>query len=414
MTPATELQAEVVVLCYILQDWNTSFILYPGETKQLSTTRKKFSVALPTTHISRAIVRIVSSTNIVVIGQYIPSSRAVSAFNVYPLHALGTDHYVIIPNKTITYQCVIVPVNGPDTRINIVFSTIDDLSVFYSGNNVKYRNGEQMRFSIRYYRAVQVVGNVDLTGTRIRANRPIAVFCGGMTFGRGIVVEQILPTKFWGQNYITPSFSRNTDPKIHYLKIVSRASSNVVTVKSSGNSVSCSYDYEMTFAYPGSYRSMSFEISNQCNLNITGRKPIQVMFSSIFGDLYSMLLPSIRHFVSETFLVIPQLPLEGEKRFYMGYVLNVEPSMSSINTTNLQLDGSIRLGTKNFIQETSTGIHNLTTDKFIMPFVLFQGNDSTSGSQTSYTFVAGRLLHAIVQVIIDLHSAPICIHNASV
>ena len=111
---------------------------------------------------------------------------ACGAFLVLPVAALD-QHYHVVSwiDPSVQAQFGVVAVED-NTVVDIVFPRSNDVRVPYQGRD--YSDLEVIRLTLDAYETIQLrdVGQNDLTGTRINASRPIAVFSGNYRTGKAL------------------------------------------------------------------------------------------------------------------------------------------------------------------------------------------------------------------------------------
>jgi len=142
-------------------------------------------------------VRITSSAPVMVYALN-QSSASTDATNVLPITALGTEYFQI------SYQ----PIHAPGGYA--VIATENTTRVYHDGVLAATLNAGQV-----YYR---VSSTVDMTGSRITADKPIAFFMllGGVNIPVGTTAsdnqfQQLAPVHTWGRNFFVPVSHRNTE-----------------------------------------------------------------------------------------------------------------------------------------------------------------------------------------------------------
>lgn len=140
---------------------------------------------------------------------------------VLPVSALGTEYYVMcypsdgilnsngtLSNQYTPSQFVVVGVED-GTEVTI-YPTAPTTETGMQVKNIRLNRGEAMLFQAEFS---QMNLNYDLTGTRIVANKKVAVFAGhqralvpvtmrGILSSRDHLYEQLIPRSVWGTTYI--------------------------------------------------------------------------------------------------------------------------------------------------------------------------------------------------------------------
>ncbi|XP_026558170.1 IgGFc-binding protein-like isoform X2 [Pseudonaja textilis] len=137
---------------------------------------------------------------------------------VYPMESLGTEYYVMTPNVgTDRYREFAILSWAEPTSIDVYLKG----PVTFQGKS--YLRGRKLTISLQPYQAAQFQGQVDLSGTKIISQKPVAVYSGHTCVSRQIqcdhVLEQLLPVTSWGMKFIVPSLPFNTEYDIVYVSV---------------------------------------------------------------------------------------------------------------------------------------------------------------------------------------------------
>ncbi|XP_063415950.1 serine-rich adhesin for platelets-like [Mytilus trossulus] len=385
LTPATSLPATIHVESSF-SNWKTDFTLNPGDVKQLSARKYEVIVMQDLTYQATHGIIITSTSDIVVVAQYISTEIAVSSFVVYPAESIGFDYFAVTDLKGKDGKCVIVcTMNNTLVRIQLSLAANHTLS---STNFRIYRYGEVISFpSMRERETYQMTFTEDITGSRISANKPIAVFCGGNTEEKGFVAEQLLHTQTWGKHYLIPPFLGIK------LTIMSRGNKNHVTI----NSPNCGVSMSLTLNYSGSYVTKSFpEITlPQCVTNISAEKEISVtVYMPLNMDVNpsNLVIPSTDQYTSNTVFVVPETPFQASTTFFVGFVSRIGSGEA------VTLDGTLLPDAR--YHEIAIGVHNITTNRDTFVYIFAYSAKKTDGSNLpgySYAYAAGMLVQQILQ-----------------
>ncbi|XP_067399057.1 IgGFc-binding protein-like [Emydura macquarii macquarii] len=135
---------------------------------------------------------------------------------VYPVQSLGTEYYVVTPTEgTERYrEFAIVAWKGP-TVVDVYLKG----TVMFQGK--MHSKGSTLTFQLKEYQAAQLQSLVDISGTKIISQQPVAVYVGHTCVTKSIhcdhVSEQLLPVSSWGTTYIVPPLSFETHYDIVYI-----------------------------------------------------------------------------------------------------------------------------------------------------------------------------------------------------
>lgn len=206
---------------------------------------------------------------------------------VYPMESLGTEYYVITPNVgTDRYREFAIISWTEPTSVEVYLKG----PVIFQGKS--YLRGSKLTISLQPYQAAQFQGQVDLSGTKIVSQKPVAVYSGHTCISRQIqcdhVLEQLLPVTSWGTKFIVPSLPFNTEYDMVYVS----ASQNTRVDVQSGQ---IKNSRVLQAARVGFYG-----IQGTTAMSISASSGIQVMFFSdggTFGNLkydpFFMAIPDV-------------------------------------------------------------------------------------------------------------------------
>lgn len=159
----------------------------------------------------------------------IRSDRAISAQAVntkpntaeltrlWPVRALGTEYFVVTPpgvsSKHVKEFAVVAGAAGASVSVQLE-GAVTFQSKFYAAGSV-------LSLTLKPYQVAQVQGTAELSGSKITARSPVAVFSGHSCAQRHTncnhVVEQLLPTSAWGTRYVVPTLSSQSRYDLVYV-----------------------------------------------------------------------------------------------------------------------------------------------------------------------------------------------------
>lgn len=122
---------------------------------------------------------------------------------IIPVHRWGTEYHVVTPNPGPTrYAQFVVAAWDQPTTVNIHLNT----DITFRGR--LHRRGSTLTIPLEPFQAAQIQSAADLSGTRVVAQKPVAVFSGLTCVGRlsrcNHVVEQLHPISQWGKSFLVP------------------------------------------------------------------------------------------------------------------------------------------------------------------------------------------------------------------
>ncbi|XP_077193128.1 IgGFc-binding protein-like [Paroedura picta] len=135
---------------------------------------------------------------------------------VYPVTSLGTEYYIVTPTVgTDRYQEFAIIGWEEPTSVDVYLRG----TVTFQGKT--YHHGSKFSIALSPYQTVQLQSKVDISGTRIVSQKPVAVYSGHTCVSRhgpcDHVSEQLLPVSSWGTNFIVPSLPFDTEHDIVYV-----------------------------------------------------------------------------------------------------------------------------------------------------------------------------------------------------
>ncbi|XP_068779476.1 IgGFc-binding protein isoform X2 [Struthio camelus] len=135
---------------------------------------------------------------------------------VYPVHSLGTEYYVVTPNVgTDRYGEFVIAAWDKPTTVDVHLKA----SVTYQGRT--YPRGSVLPLHLEAFQAAQFQSPSDMSGTRIVAQKPVAVYAGHTCLARFTqcdhLAEQLQPVSSWGSTFIVPPLPFEAQSDIVYV-----------------------------------------------------------------------------------------------------------------------------------------------------------------------------------------------------
>ena len=202
------------------------------------------------------------------------------AFNVIPVDALGYNYHAMAwwPARMDNLGQIGVVATEDNTRVQFNILPSKGVNFKYKGRTYN-ENTDPLVVMLNKYETIQLqnLEGSDITGTKIQADKKVAVFSGmkQTNVGEGnvdYVVEQMTPIHAWGQNFGVFPYP---DLKSGYhIKVVSSAADTVVYVDGS----------EHPIHEAGGFFEVSFPSPSPIAVNAT--KPVMVALfeDSVSGD----------------------------------------------------------------------------------------------------------------------------------
>ncbi|XP_039368548.1 IgGFc-binding protein-like [Mauremys reevesii] len=123
---------------------------------------------------------------------------------LYPVREWGQEYYVFTPSgePDVAFKEMAIVNHGQPNLVDIYLKG----SVIFE--NIRYRARTRLRLSMRELSAVQLQSKDDLSGSRVVAQRPVAVLSGNTCAQRNSqcnhVFQQLLPVPSWGSSFLVP------------------------------------------------------------------------------------------------------------------------------------------------------------------------------------------------------------------
>ncbi|XP_062454742.1 IgGFc-binding protein-like isoform X2 [Rhea pennata] len=187
---------------------------------------------------------------------------------VYPVSSLGTEYYVVTPNVgTDRYGEFVVAAWDEPTAVDVHLKA----PVTYEGH--PYPRGSVLSLRLDAFQAAQLQSSSDLSGTRIVAQKPVAVFTGHTCSARftrcNHLLEQLQPVSSWGSTFVVPPLPFEARSDIVYV-----STARAARVESQHGASS------RTVREVLSARSMLYGLQAPNSLSISANAGLQVMFFS--------------------------------------------------------------------------------------------------------------------------------------
>lgn len=127
-----------------------------------------------------------------------------------PVSSLGTEYFVFTPpsisSENLKEFAVVACGDGASISVQLKGE------VTFEGK--LYPPGSVLTLTLEPYEVVQLQSTADLSGSKITANNPVAVFSGHSCAQKHTdcnhVMEQLLPTSTWGTHYVVPVLACQT------------------------------------------------------------------------------------------------------------------------------------------------------------------------------------------------------------
>ncbi|XP_067948374.1 uncharacterized protein [Watersipora subatra] len=216
----------------------------------------------------------------------VESNRDVMVY-AYNKERFSADGYYAIPVSELAYSYYVAAYDEAniatqfaisatrDTSVQIVLPSLDQLPVQINYKGLIYRNGDTFTISLTEYETFLGQSRGDITGAKIIADYPIAVFSGNIrnkdnSGSRDHLAAQLQATGDWGTQYVMAPVPRSENFG-DVVRVVARRQNTPITLRfPDGTTIS------QTIAAPGD--TYQFDLNSAVTLTATNsNKPVQVI-----------------------------------------------------------------------------------------------------------------------------------------
>ncbi|XP_066531571.1 IgGFc-binding protein-like [Hoplias malabaricus] len=189
---------------------------------------------------------------------------------IYPIKDWGTEYYIYTPlvGTTGTFKEFAITNQGNKNNVEIKLSG----AVTFQGQ--QYSQGSTLTINMEPFESVQIQSTDDLTGSKISAKLPVAVFsghsCTWYFSDCNHVYEQLLPISSWGTEFFVATLAY-TQPPFRYDTLIIQASQNTKLQISTQDGASSPKQM-----MPGETLYINIPYPN--SLHFTADKGIQVLY----------------------------------------------------------------------------------------------------------------------------------------
>lgn len=358
--------------------WNETFYISAGDGHSISSTSEHLQMSSGS-YVKNNGIYIKANGKISVSGMSALRDTS-GSFLILPKEALDTDYVAFTDCSGGPKPCECAIIACYDhTNVDILLSTYDPISIEFG--NKTYFQGEVLQIILNKLDVFQIQDENDLTGTRIRSDKPIAVFCGGSRPNDDHVIEQLPPISTWGKYFQTP-----TVPSCHYCKLYLITSQSNIVVDIINSSIN-------HIVQPHKQNHYLIQWTGNEQFEIASTKPVLMILSfvgvattGILRNAIMVVIPPVKQYMETQCVYIPQNPY-GDISYSLG--------LNSPYTNDIFIDGN--LADEHWINVTVED-HFLNSTKPFFAFVLGYGKTS-SGNPWNFAFPVGMKLNKINQVI---------------
>ncbi|XP_071588839.1 IgGFc-binding protein-like isoform X2 [Heliangelus exortis] len=245
---------------------------------------------------------------------------------VYPVHSWGTEYLVVTPNVgTDRYGEFVVAAWEDPTAVEVQLKA----TVTYEGR--AYPRGSVLSLHLEPFQAAQLQSAADMSGTKILAQKPVAVFTGHTCLARfstcDHLVEQLQPVSSWGTTFIVPPLPFETQSDLVYV-----STSQPTRLEARHGATKSVRELRPN-------RSTLYGLQASNSLTLSANAGIQVIFfadggdkDSISYDPFFMTIPDVSSYCSSYSL----FALEGYDNHALLIAKTSETSGLTLNRTPLR------------------------------------------------------------------------------
>ncbi|XP_037396853.1 IgGFc-binding protein-like [Pygocentrus nattereri] len=189
---------------------------------------------------------------------------------IYPVKDWGTEYYIYTPQMGPpgTFKEFAITNQGSQNTVEILLNG----AVTFQGQ--QYSKGSQLTISLEPFESVQIQSTDDLTGSKVIAKQPVAVFTGHSCtwyFSEcNHVYEQLLPVSNWGTEFTVGTLSYSEPPFRFDTVIIQASQTTQLQITTQDGTVS---PKQMV---PG--ESVFINIPYPNSLHFTADKGVQVLY----------------------------------------------------------------------------------------------------------------------------------------
>ena len=303
---------------------DSSFTVTSGQVEQL-----KFSneLRLEGTEMSKKGILVKASDEVVIYG-FNKEAYTNDGFLGIPTDVLGKEYYAACITPIQYYTLILVVGVYDNTNVEIQLANNEGVKVKFDGNT--YGKNSVLTVKMDRYSTFQVhsLEKGDLTGTYIRADKPVSFFSGNKetTVGKDTsadhLVEMQLPVDTWGTKFaISPIPKRTTGDFFRFI-----ASEKDTNIKVTGQDNGQTFSDTFALTDPGTWIQKHY--SSNMYAYVESSKPVlvvQYVLSQIRrtekADPSMMIIPPIEQYSADYTFSTPKYSHGSYDNFFM-FVVN--------------------------------------------------------------------------------------------
>lgn len=224
---------------------------------------------------------LISSTDgvsgLIVVGILATEDGLVSdAYTVLPLHNYSSFTYFAATHSQFMGFSGFVRIVGTESDTNVTVTPVVDIEEEHCPGSQACAAGDTCTFPLQSLEVLLLCSSLELSGTKIVSNKPLAVFSGHdcVPINGGnceFLMEQIPPFVTWGKTFLVGPLEGRERGEIY--KIVSAEADTTVSVYCTGHNNRSN----LNFVLPGEGSIHTFNVGNTRRCSIRANKPVMVM-----------------------------------------------------------------------------------------------------------------------------------------
>ena len=287
----------------------------------------------------------------------------------------GLNYMMFTTDAFLALPCSRLPIDEYEYYV-VTYSTGATILIVVCEDNTVVNTGQSTFITLNRLQTYLIRSAADLTGRRITANKPIALFsnhpCAGVPVGTCCcdhLTEQLPPTSTWGRVFLAASLLGRRSGEI--FRIVAAQPPTTVTVNYT------TFLQPVTYSFTAAVNWQEFEITPGSFCSIISTAPILVAQFSIGsdrdamngvrnGDPFLMMLPPVEQFSNNyVFNVLPTFAVNyvtvyvAPEYFQPDRIFVDNSSLVTSPWAQVYCSGSITCGYITRVNLTTAGEHRL-------------------------------------------------------
>lgn len=266
-------------------------------------------------------------------------NKSSDGFLGLPVATLGTKYVVSTAIPVITsFLFIVATENATFVEIKLRITSGGEVSY----QNIKYSDGNTITVSLEALEGFQVLSSAqeDLTGSTVTSNKPVSVYSGSDCAyiprdkpSCDHLVEQLLPIKFLGKQFVTMATSNRTGGDFYH--VIAAYNNTVVTID---NQVVATIQDGQLYELDSKSRENHVIVTSQPSLVIQYAKGFSV--DNSLYDPFMSTVPAISQYRSEYTVFIPK---HLSKNDFISFI-NIAIRTKELTNIRITRNGKNHLG----------------------------------------------------------------------